>query len=146
MAGSGLARGVAGLVCLVLVLGALFTSKPEEAGGKPGAGNGNENGIETEAAPADPETDAIKDALQAALKDAATAQESWRTAHSSYTDDVNRLAKEGLQLVPQIQFTIVQADENGYCMNAAYPPAELFYFYWSENGAPLEGDCESAVP
>lgn len=133
MQGSKIARAVAGLVILILVLGSFLADRPEDkTSGTPAAGATDEA--------------AIREAIETSLKDAAVAQESHRTANPSYTSDQAALEAEGLTLQPDVVFAVFSADENGYCMDAGNIEAQIFYYYYSEEGAPSEGSCAAVVP
>ena len=87
--------------------------------------------------------------MESALKNAATAQESYLTGNSEYAFGAAGLAEletdEGLKYAEDVTLTIVAptaaGDASGYCMEATHPNVTETYSYDSDNGAPLEGDC-----
>ena len=90
-----------------------------------------------------------EDQARAALRDAATAQESHRTEESStgYTTVEDDLVTQGYRQASYGDLTIVaaQTDANGYCMefdhaNLGDDPSVDFHFD-SDEGRPVPGAC-----
>jgi type IV pilus assembly protein PilA len=83
---------------------------------------------------------------ESALKNAATAQESWLTTSptGTYTSDVGELKSEGLKMAPDVDpnLTVVVASGTRYCMTAFHTSigsADGTYTYDSDVGAPKKG-------
>jgi hypothetical protein len=107
--------GVAGIIAFVIVTAGLFAV--------------TSNAVDKEATAE----------MEIALKNAATAQESFATGSGGqYTDDLNDLYLEGL--VPQAAtLTIVEASSDGYCMEAELE-GETMYIS-SDSLIPEDGTC-----
>jgi hypothetical protein len=120
---------------------ALETQEAEEAG----------NGIEAYAAdcegfteaPAEGEGEEVDEgleALEALVKDAATAEESYFTSNLAYTDSVEDLEGEGLDVPEGITVVISLAGKDGYCVQASDDSGSVFH-YDSSVGQPEQGEC-----
>ena len=80
--------------------------------------------------------------MESALKNAATAQESYLTTDTAYTDDTALLASEGLKAAPDVELSVIDADGTMYCMNATHSSLDdVTYYYSSEEGRPVTGAC-----
>lgn len=82
-----------------------------------------------------------KEKAEETLKDAATAQESYRTSHPTYTESRAALEAEGLVVRRGVRFLVVHADRDSYCMDAKHRRARRWQHYYSEDGAPTPGRC-----
>jgi type II secretory pathway pseudopilin PulG len=79
--------------------------------------------------------------LEAALRNAATAQETVFTTSGSYTANPEILKENGMTLDPTITLTIFSANAEGYCMDA-YRDANGEHWHISKaEGAPAVGVC-----
>lgn len=80
--------------------------------------------------------------IQTALKNAAVAEESYRTVNPSYTPNVGDLSNEGMPAAPAVDIDIRSANTDGYCIEATHRdvPNEVWN-YDSDIGEPLEGPC-----
>lgn len=80
--------------------------------------------------------------VQSALKNAATAEESYAVSNQGrYTDHVSDLEAEGLQLPPRVEVTIALARRDDYCLEATYGGLVGAMHYSSTEGTPLPGRC-----
>lgn len=87
--------------------------------------------------------------IQSALKNAATAQESYLTTHPTYaaagqvSGASNSLAAEGYKAAPEVQLVIVTGTANRYCMSATHTSlgTGVVYYYDSDVGAPNQTAC-----
>jgi type IV pilus assembly protein PilA len=79
--------------------------------------------------------------MESALKNAATAQESFLTVNSTYADDFDDLEAEGLKIataVNLIDANIVIDGGRGYCMRATHDDLTgVSYWYHSVDGRPV---------
>ena len=76
---------------------------------------------------------------ESALKNAATAEESYATDNNgSYTDSTSALADEGFNDVEGVSLDITLTT-SGYCMEAAHAQSIPTYAFDSEAGRPEEG-------
>jgi type IV pilus assembly protein PilA len=86
-------------------------------------------------------------AAKSALKDAATAQESWRTDNASYATTVANLESEGYNQTADVVLTIdagtTNADE--YCMVANHASLTGDFYLDSDKGQPLAGGATLCV-
>lgn len=88
----------------------------------------------------DPNTQSV---LEATLKNAATAQETYATeTGGQYTTDVYDLYDAGLLIPDGVRFQIVSVGEGYYCMEASDDLGTAFH-YSSDVGTPQEGYCIS---
>ena len=81
--------------------------------------------------------------IQAGLKNAATAQESYLISNATYTANANDLTAHGLRVHPAVVVNVRSADgSSGYCLEAIHEqlPNEVWN-YDSDIGEPLEGPC-----
>ena len=80
---------------------------------------------------------------ESALKNAATAMESYGTAnngnYSSATEAL--LESEGFNQVAGVQFSIVRAGTGDYCLSAVHDQGVPTLYYSSESGQPTETVC-----
>jgi type IV pilus assembly protein PilA len=83
---------------------------------------------------------AWKEQVESALKNSATAQESYSTDNNGlYATDISALTGEGLKYsADDVEFDAVQADgSEAYCMEAhSLHKAEITGYYWSADGRP----------
>jgi type IV pilus assembly protein PilA len=82
---------------------------------------------------------------ESALKNAATAEESYLTANGEYTDDVDALADEGLKYADDVALTADFTGAQSYCVEAVHAqldghPQETMH-YSSDVGKPETGAC-----
>ncbi|MGH2807961.1 MAG: hypothetical protein ACRDKT_11885 [Actinomycetota bacterium] len=77
--------------------------------------------------------------IESALKNAATAEESYLTTHSRYTERIEDLQAEGLLVPPNIQILVQARGGRGYCIMAG--TAQVVLHYDSDTGAPAQGPC-----
>lgn len=76
--------------------------------------------------------------MESALKNAATAQESFLTTSTAYTDDLSLLSGEGLRAAPDVSLTVTSADGAEYCMTAEHASlSDVTYWYGSNTGRPV---------
>jgi type IV pilus assembly protein PilA len=78
--------------------------------------------------------------VESALKNAATAQESFLTTNAGYADTTAELASEGLKIAQRVTLTIdlPTAEGTAYCMRAVH--GDLTgdpYWYYSGDGRPV---------
>lgn len=81
-----------------------------------------------------------RDAIQSQLKNAATAEESYRTGHDQYTRVLNDLKTEGFRNVRRVSVLIARAGE-GYCIEAQHAGLGEVWHYGSRVGRPVRGGC-----
>jgi hypothetical protein len=75
--------------------------------------------------------------MESALKNAATAQESYLTANTSYASTTAALGSEGLKTAPDVTIVIDDASGTQYCMKATHSSLTgVTYFYSSNAGRP----------
>jgi len=81
--------------------------------------------------------------VETALKNAATAQESFATSSGGlYTAEVRELEEEGLQPTENVTIVVVHASELGYCIEGGHARlANKMWHYSSDGGQPLPGIC-----
>jgi hypothetical protein len=76
------------------------------------------------------------------LKNGATAEESWRTSHNSYTERNVDLRAEGLTWnTDRIRFFVSWATADGYCLHAKHKRMDRPMHYESKDGLPERGPC-----
>lgn len=133
-------------------IGSLGTQEAEEAGNGIEAYAADCEGFEEAAdavAPADEdsteeaegeEVDEGLEALQAIVKDAATAQESYFVSNTAYTDSVEDLEAEGLEVPEGITVDITLTGQDGYCVQASDDSGSVFR-YDSSVGQAEQGEC-----
>ncbi|MHB9112709.1 MAG: type IV pilin protein [Thermoleophilia bacterium] len=84
---------------------------------------------------------------QSDLRNAAVAQESYFTDHSSYTRALLDLDAEGYNKSADITLTPVSGDAAGYCMEAFHTSnAARVWSMSSATGDPQLGACAAVVP
>ena len=77
-----------------------------------------------------------------ALKNAATAEESYRVDHDAYTESVRALRDEGLEWNrDKIKLFISWATKTGYCVHAKHDNMRRPMHYDSSEGEPKRGPC-----
>lgn len=86
--------------------------------------------------------------MQSALKNAATAQESFLTTQNTYATNTQvsgaspSLAGEGLKTAPGVTITVVNSTATRYCMRADHTSLTgVSYYYDSAEGAPTTTAC-----
>lgn len=80
--------------------------------------------------------------VQAALTQAALAQQTYQATTGTYATDVNALVQEaGLRLPAGVMLVVRRADDSGYCMEATQPNVATPYHLETSGGAPVEGPC-----
>ena len=100
-------------------------------GGAPAEGAEGEEGEEV---------DEGLEALQAVVMNAATAEESYLVSNSAYTDSVEDLEGEGLEVPEGIAVEITLSGKDGYCVQASDDSGSVFRFD-SSVGQPEQGEC-----
>jgi type IV pilus assembly protein PilA len=76
--------------------------------------------------------------MESALKNAATAQESFLTANTAYTTVVASLSGEGLKTAPDVSLVVSDATGTHYCMRATHTSlTSVTYWYSSNSGRPV---------
>ena len=89
-----------------------------------------------------------KSQMESAVKNAATAEESYLTANDEYTTDVTLLeTEEGLKYAADVNLTITASGGTSYCIEADHDNLDAAdtVYYSSDSGEPLDGTCP-AVP
>ena len=81
-----------------------------------------------------------REEIQSQLKNAATAEESFRTRNESYTRVLNNLKAEGFQPNRRVSVLIARAGE-GCCIEAQHTGLGEIWRYSSNVGRPLRGRC-----
>ncbi len=80
--------------------------------------------------------------MESALKNAATAQESWLTSNPSYSGDASSLTAEGLKTAPDVTLTVLGSSGTHYCMRAVHSSLQTATYYYSSNvGRPSTATC-----
>ena len=80
--------------------------------------------------------------MESALKNAATAQESYLTTSTAYTNNTGLLASEGFKSAPDVRISVATATSTRYCMQATHTSlTTVTYFYDSDSGRPTTGTC-----
>jgi type IV pilus assembly protein PilA len=79
--------------------------------------------------------------MESALKNAATAQESWLTGSTAYTTQLSSLSGEGLKYAPDVTLAVDAATGTHYCMEATHGSLDVTYLYSSNEGRPVTGSC-----
>lgn len=82
--------------------------------------------------------DETRGRLASDLKNAATAEESYRTVHPRYTRFIGELEQEGLR-VTFATLTVVEATKDSYCIEGE-AGGEVMH-YDSDEGTPADGSC-----
>ena len=85
--------------------------------------------------------------MESAVKNAATAEESWLTSNSSYTTDTAALVSaEGLKVASDVNLAISVDAGRGYCIVATHDNltsrgdgSDNVYYYHSGAGQPVAG-------
>ncbi|HWL65006.1 MAG TPA: prepilin-type N-terminal cleavage/methylation domain-containing protein [Actinomycetota bacterium] len=76
--------------------------------------------------------------MESALKNAATAQESYLTANTAYAAAVSDLSNEGLKTAPDVSMAIFANSGTHYCMRATHSSlTSVTYYYSSNSGRPV---------
>jgi type IV pilus assembly protein PilA len=71
--------------------------------------------------------------MESALKNAATAQESYLTANTSYSNSTASLGSEGLKTAPDVTITVFASSGTHYCMSAVHSSLTGVTYYYSSN-------------
>ena len=86
--------------------------------------------------------------MQSALKNAATAQESFLTTHAAYATNAqvsgasDSLEAEGYKAAPEVRLSVTSSSATAYCMQATHTSLTgVTYHYDSAEGAPQTGTC-----
>jgi type IV pilus assembly protein PilA len=89
--------------------------------------------------------------MQSALKNAATAQESFLTTHTAYatnaqiTGATDSLEAEGYKAAPEVNLTVISSTATAYCMSATHDSLQaapvVTYYYDSDEGRPTTTAC-----
>ena len=79
---------------------------------------------------------------ESALKNAATAEESYATANNgAYTTSTATLETEGYNPVTGVTLTVTSATASGYCLQADHAQDIPNYYYDSDDGKPTTATC-----
>ena len=80
---------------------------------------------------------------ESALKNAATAQESYLTSAGSYTTNTASLGSEGYKATSGVTLSIISATGTEYCMRAIHSNlgSAKAYYYDSDEGKPTTTAC-----
>ena len=81
-----------------------------------------------------------REQIQSQLKNAATAEESYRVDHEQYTRVLNDLKAEGFRNISRVSVLIARAGE-GYCIEAQHAGLGEVWHYGSRVGRPMRGGC-----
>ena len=81
-----------------------------------------------------------REQIQSDLKNAAVAEESYRTTHDGYTRVLNHLKSNGFEPNPRVALIIVRGDEE-YCLEAQHTAMGEIWHYSSTVGRPQNGRC-----
>lgn len=87
--------------------------------------------------------------MESAVKNAATAEESWLTSNSAYTTDTGSLATaEGLKYAGDVTLTITVDTGKGYCIMATHASLATTdkVWYHSSVGQPVKTIPSSTTP
>ena len=87
--------------------------------------------------------------MESAVKNAATAEESWLTSNSTYTTNTGSLAtEEGLKFAGDVTLTIQVDTGKGYCIRATHASLETTdkVWYHSADGQPVDTIPASTTP
>ena len=78
--------------------------------------------------------------MESAVKNAATAEESWLTSNTAYTDDTAALTSaEGLKYAGDVTLEITATAATGYCIMATHSSLDgEAVWYSSEGGQPVD--------
>ena len=82
-----------------------------------------------------------RERMQSSLKNAATAEESYRVDAQSYTRVLDDLKAEGLDTYRNVRLLIARAGQNHYCIEAQHDALGEIWKYSSRVGRPVEGRC-----
>ena len=89
-----------------------------------------------------PRSDLWLDEVDSALKNAATAEESFATSSGGlYTAEVSELEEEGLQPTENVTLVVIESSDLGYCIEAAHARLANVRHYSSDVGRPVDGAC-----
>ena len=94
--------------------------------------------------PVVPEVEATEvskiESLGSFLKSAATAEESFYVGEGSYTDDLDDLVAEGLQVPDAVDLDLSHVTDETYCLEATDGEMTM-YIDSEESNSPVEGSC-----
>jgi type IV pilus assembly protein PilA len=80
--------------------------------------------------------------MESALKNAATAQESYLTTSTAYTSSTATLGSEGLKSAPDVTISVLSSSGTAYCMRATHASlTTATYYYSSGEGRPTTVAC-----
>ncbi|MGH2701916.1 MAG: hypothetical protein ACRDJ2_09095 [Actinomycetota bacterium] len=80
--------------------------------------------------------------IDSALKNSATAEETFAVTAGTYTSNVADLVDQGLRLPGTVTIRVARATATGYCMEATHALAAGQVFHYSSDvGRPTEGAC-----
>jgi type IV pilus assembly protein PilA len=80
--------------------------------------------------------------MESALKNAATAQESFLTSGTAYTTVLASLSGEGLKYAPEVNLAVDAASGTHYCLEATHDSfTGVTYAYSSNEGRPVATTC-----
>jgi type IV pilus assembly protein PilA len=72
--------------------------------------------------------------MESALKNAATAEESYNTENQSYSGLVSDLSTEGLKMAPEVTVAVFDSSTTHYCLSAIHSSLTSVTYYYSSNG------------
>lgn len=75
------------------------------------------------------------------LRNGAVAQESYYTDHSSYTTLESDLVTEGFNESTNVNFTVVSADVDDYCLSAVHTSGGSTFYFDDDVGEPSTTAC-----
>ena len=87
--------------------------------------------------------------MESAVKNAATAEESYLTSNTGYTADVSALTSaEGLKFASEVNLTAAVDGGKGYCIKATHDNLDSTDAYWyhSSDGEPVTTRPSAANP
>ena len=80
--------------------------------------------------------------MESALKNAATAQESYLTTSTAYTSNTALLGSVGFKSAPDVTISVISATGTAYCMRAGHASlTTVTYYYDSDEGRPTTTAC-----
>ena len=85
-----------------------------------------------------------REQVNAALRNAALAEETYFLDEFSYTTSVDALKEQGLTYARGVRMKIPFADEQGYCVQARHVDLNGWRHFDSSAGAPAKGRCPDA--
>jgi hypothetical protein len=128
-------RLVASMVIGALLIAAIILAVGRKQGDEPATRGAEDASAPSGAGPWLNEVDS-------ALKNSATAEESFAATTGTYTSNVSDLVDQGLRLPGTVTVRVARATATGYCMEATHALAAGQVFHYSSDvGRPTEGAC-----